>query len=478
MFRSRKFLVGLLVLGLLPALGVAVVDEASGTAGAAPTASTGVPRPNIVVILTDDQRRHTFGTMPVVQRRIIDKGAKYDGIAPTPLCCPVRTSLLSGNYSHTTGIYTNTDRRGGGWPQFHQSGQEKHTIATALDTVGYRTGLIGKYLNGWGKAPAGFVPPGWDVFHGFWFERDNEAASYYDYWLKGTAPAEWYGSHEHDYSTDVSAQHAARFIRSTPSGRPLFLMWTPYGPHRPSEPAPRDRGTWQAAHPYRNKAVNEERMGDKQRFFQHLNPVDLSEVDRIQDRTMESLRSIDDGVRRILRALGPRRDNTLIIYASDQGLLWGEHRMISKNLPYQWSTEYPLFIRWDGHLRAGTVHRLVPHVDLSATILDAANAGSQLEVAGRSILQSGRSQVVLEGVRSVVRGTDPLVRHPAYCGVRTHRYLYVNWSGDRKSELYDYRKDHLELHSVGDHAGYQAIRDRLQQAAGQLCSPVPPGYEW
>ena len=79
-------------------------------------------------------------------------------------------------------------------------------------------------------------------------------------------------------------------------------------------------------------------MSDKPLFIRRKDPVPTGLLDETRDNTMESLRSIDDGVGRILDALGPRIRNTLIVYMSDQGLLWGEHRLMTKYLPYRWAT--------------------------------------------------------------------------------------------------------------------------------------------
>ena len=334
-------------------LGVVGIVLASGVMTAADTASS--PRtdpyrqvvdrqsrkPNIVVILTDDQRRGTFSTMPTVRRRIIAQGRRYPGVAPTSLCCPARTSLLTGNFSHTTGIYTNLSRRHGGWGRFHRTGQEKR-LATALDRKGYRTALMGKYVNGWSRAEPGFVPPGWDVFRAMWFDDADHSGDYYNYWLKGSGSPVWYGTRASDYSTDVTARRAAAFVRSTPARRPLFLMWTPYAPHLPMTPAPRHDGSWSAASPYDNRAVNEVRMGDKAEFLQKFDPVSRDFIAQMRDDTMESLRSVDDGVQRN-HALGRRVHNTLFVFASDQQIPLGRTPGWPRSMcPTRSSTEYPL----------------------------------------------------------------------------------------------------------------------------------------
>ncbi len=129
----------MLLMAALVATGAALaVPPAQDTA-----AASGPERPNIVLIITDDQRIGTLDTMGTVRSQLRDQGASYTGIIPTSLCCPSRTAIFSGNHSHTTGVWTNRVNTGG-WPVFHSSGYEKRTIATALDRAGYTTGFFGK----------------------------------------------------------------------------------------------------------------------------------------------------------------------------------------------------------------------------------------------------------------------------------------------------------------------------------------------
>jgi len=126
-------------------------------------------RPNVVVIVTDDQRRETMPYLPAVQRLLVEQGTRYtQAMVPTSLCCPSRASILTGLYAHSSKVFGNGDIGGpryGGWRRFHRAGMEDRTIAVALQNVGYRTALIGKYLNYFGEnSEPGFVPPGWDTF--------------------------------------------------------------------------------------------------------------------------------------------------------------------------------------------------------------------------------------------------------------------------------------------------------------------------
>lgn len=445
--------------------GTSTAEYAARPAGAAEIAP-----PNIVVIMTDDQRRNTFQTMPTVRKKLIQDGLKYVGFSPTSACCPARSSLLTAQFAHTTGVYNNVDPTYGGWPAFNVSGYEEKTIAVALDGAGYRTGLVGKYMNLWNQAPDGFVPPGWDVFRALWSDVGQGGGAYYDYEIRGTQPTETFGHTAAAYSTDVLADRAVRFLKSTPDDQPFFLYFTPFAAHEPWRPAPRDQGTWEPKPYYDNPAVNEQDMSDKPEFMQTLPKVDRAWIRRAQDKTGESLRAVDDAVGRILDAVGDRRPNTLFIYTSDQGVMWGEHRLDEKYNPYRWATEFPLIMKWGNRFPVEDRNRLVANADVGATILDAAGVVPGWPMEGTSVLGPFRSDVVLEAIG--VPG------QPAYCGLRLKNWLYVHWSGDAGTELYDYKHDPLELTNLSGRPAYADKETAMRDRAVELCSPTPPGFSW
>lgn len=428
------------------------------------------PPPNIVVIMTDDQRRNTFQTMPTVRKKLIQKGLKYVGFSPTSACCPARSSLLTAQFAHTTGVYNNVDVNYGGWPAFNRSGFEEQTIAVALDQAGYRTGLVGKYMNLWNRAEEGFVPEGWDVFRALWSDVGQGGGRYYDYEIRGTKPTEVFGDDPADYSTDVLADRAVRFLKSTPADQPFFLYFTPFAAHEPWTPAPRHKGTWEPDKVYDNPAVNEKDMSDKPEFMQDLPKIDRDWIKRAQDKTGESLRAVDEAVARVLKAVGDRRPNTLFIYTSDQGVMWGEHRLDEKYNPYRWATEFPLIMKWGKRFPIESRDRLVANADVGATILDAARVEPAWPIEGTSVLDVFRREVVLEAIA--------IPGQPAYCGLRLKNWLYVHWSGDAGVELYDYSHDPLELKNLAGRAAYADKEQEMENSTRELCSPTPPGFSW
>lgn len=199
--------------------------------------------PNVVVIVTDDQRAGTLHWLPTVRRQLVRRGTKFTrAMVPTSTCCPSRASILTGLFAQDTTVWANGgDLDGtplGGWEGFSQAGMEDQTIATRLDPT-HRTILVGKYLNGYDKAPSGHVPPGWDEWHSFWAHNGR----YYDYQLVHTdGSMTHHGNRPAAYSTDVLRRLAVRSIVNTPPDEPLFLFFTPIAPHGPSTPAPRHEG--------------------------------------------------------------------------------------------------------------------------------------------------------------------------------------------------------------------------------------------
>jgi N-acetylglucosamine-6-sulfatase len=135
----------------------------------APSSSAAGEKPTVVLIVTDDQRYDTLAQMPATRDLLARRGVTFsNAMVPTSLCCPARASLLTGRFAHETRVWSNLSSVSGGWPAMHNNGNEARTLAVYLKAQGYRTALVGKYLNLYGSAaPLGYVPPGWDVFDAF-----------------------------------------------------------------------------------------------------------------------------------------------------------------------------------------------------------------------------------------------------------------------------------------------------------------------
>jgi arylsulfatase A-like enzyme len=418
-------------------------------------------QPNVVLIVTDDQRDGTIGPelTPAIWSLLRERGVMYENaMVPTALCCPSRASILTGLLAHSTRVYGNT--HGAGWETFRKRGLERRTIAVAFRRAGYRTGLVGKYLNGWAYP---HVPPGWDVFEAI-------HGGYWNYWLNGI----FYGEEPESYSTDVIAARAVDFVRTTATEQPLFLYFAPYGPHLGAHAAPRHLGLLSVRS--RAPSMRERDVRDKPPWIQRLAIRSPEQIDDVLTRSAETMLSVDEAVAGIVGALEEtgRLDDTLIVLLSDNGILYGEHRVYGKKaLPYRAAVEVPMVARWDGHLPAGAVdRRLALNVDLAATVAAAAGiriATEGLDLAGPVV----RAGFPLEGMSWKRSG----MRVPSFCGYRTARYMYVHYAGGVE-ELYDYRRDPQELRNKAGHRRHQALQARLRESAEATCRPLPPAFAW
>ena len=442
-------------------------DGARAASAEAPAPRAG--RPNIVVVLMDDQRWDTLSAMPAVRRDLVAHGVTFENaFAVNPLCCPSRTSILTGRYSHSTGVYGNAPPHGGA-----ASFDDSSTIATWLRRAGYRTAYVGKYLNGyWGD----YVPSGWDRWVGY-------NGGYFNYSVNVDGTTVRHGDRAADYSTDVFAREAVSFIAET--RRRFFLVFAPYAPHLPSVPAPRHARAFAGVKPWRPPSYDERDARDKPRWLKSRPPLTGAQerkMDEIRRGQLGTLLAVDEAVRDIVDALrkSGRLDETMIVFTSDNGLTWGEHRLTDrKSNAFEESIRIPLVVRYDRLVRTPRREsRLVTNIDLAPTWADVAR------VAARGA--DGRSLVPLLAGRETRWRRSFLIEHlqarkgpqaevPTYCAVRNRRFKYVAYA-TREEELYDLARDPYELENRADDP---ALRERLGALRAELralCRPAPPGF--
>jgi N-acetylglucosamine-6-sulfatase len=439
------------------------------------TATDFVVQPNIVLIVSDDQRYDELSHMPTLQSQLVDQGVSFsNAFVSNPLCCPSRVSILTGQYSHTNNVYSNSGAFGG-FPAFHG---DDSTIATWLDGAGYDTGLVGKYLNHYGPG-ASYIPPGWDR----WVAFNDANAKYYNYNLQVDDATLGFGDRAMDYSTDVLAGYADRFIRTAPTNQPLFLYFAPFAPHGPTIPPPRYVGSFQDQPGLRLPDFNEADVSDKPGYIKSLPLLKAKKIAATDDhyrRALGTLLGLDDAVGTITSALSAtgRLGNTLMIYLSDNGVAEGEHRWSFKVVPYDESIRVPLVVRWD---RLGNVPstngNLAMNVDLAPTIADAASVNAP-GVDGRSLLPwltgsttAGRAAVLLESL-DYPRPDGSVV--PSYCGIRTRSRLFVHYSTGEE-EYYTLSTDPYELKNKVSLRSAASAVTQLRGQARALCDPRPPG---
>jgi arylsulfatase A-like enzyme len=445
-------------------------QEADAAALTADRSST--RQPNIVYIVTDDQRFDELADMPAVHRTLIDRGMTLRrAYVVNSLCCPSRADFLKGAYSHTTGIYLNGDGGGpGGFPDF----DDRSTLAVWLRQAGYKTALIGKYLNNY--VPGTYVPPGWS----FWGGLVGANSAYYDYDLSINGHLQHHGQHASDYATDVFARLAEGFIRRTPSERPLFLYFSPPAPHGPHTPPPRYMDAPTDPMP-RYPSFNESDVTDKPAWVgrqPRLSSAQLATVRYQWSLKARTLMAVDDAVKGIVNALADtgRLQNTLFVLTSDNGLSMGEHRLRYKMNAYEESIRVPMIVRWDGHVPAGSSSmHLATNIDLAPTFAAVADAVVPRTVEGVSLLpllqhkEAVRRSFLIEH-QFQNRPEDP----PTYCAIRTVKWKLVRYSGSAM-ELFHLTNDPWELHNLASRPSLRNTRRALMTKLRRLCDPLPPG---
>jgi N-acetylglucosamine-6-sulfatase len=458
--------------GLLVVL--ALLSSSLGAITVQAPAAGGAEKPSVLIILTDDQRFNQTWPMNTVQDQLMKPGIEFRrGYVTNPLCCPSRASILTGNYSHTTGVWRDTPPFGG--YQAFTDKDQNDTIATRLQAAGYKTGLFGKYLNGYAD-PAletGVVPPGWNQWMAF------PRAGYYNFDLNVNGTIKHYGNDQ--YSTTVLGKAAASFIRST-SG-PTFTYFAPYGPHNPATPETQYKHSFEGQIPQlRSPAYNEKDVSDKPGYIRaraRLSGEDKAKIDEFRLNQLRTLKSVDDSVATILKALQDtgRLNNTLIFFLSDNGLQEGEHRWKSKRVPYEESIHVPFVVRYDPliHTPRADAQHLVLNIDIAPTIE---------QVTGIAPTQmDGTSLVPLMSTNPPLWRQKFLIEHlprtdtqppPSYCAVHTLNYVYVYY-GTGEEELYNLKNDRAEENNVVHNRDYEEIRSHLRGALKHMCQPPPPG---
>ena len=426
-------------------------------------------QPNVVVIITDDQRWDTLPYMPIVTERLAGRGVTFNNAFVTnPLCCPSRVGFLTGQYSHRNGVWNNDEPYGG----FHSFTGDGATIATRLASEGYRTGLIGKYLNQYWETGGTYVPPGWDVWESYATE-----VGYYDYTLTFDARTfESHGNASSDYATDVLAADAASFIRDTSAQDPLLLWFTPPAPHEPFLPAPRHAGTFEFIPPWRPPSFDERDVSDKPPYVSskpRLGSAGIEATDDRRQRQLESLLAVDEAVGGILEALAAtgRLGDTLVLFTSDNGYMWGEHRLGAKTVPYEESIRVPFVVRWDRLADVPrTSDRMALNIDVAPT-LTAVTGATPLPADGRSLVP------LLEGTAARWR-SEFLLEHqgrvvPSYCGIRTNSKVFVHYA-DGSEEFYRLGTDPYQKNNAVAKPRLAADVSRLRDHARARCQPRPP----
>lgn len=404
-------------------------------------------RPNILVVMTDDQSLADVAKMPNVKRLLAAQGTTFaDAIDSFPLCCPARATFITGQYAHNNGVGGNF------YPYGWYGMKDRENILPAwLQKAGYRTALIGKWLNGYGALDAhGEVPAGFDIWRGL---LDVSAYDYYNFvmnqngvlktWgdadfarklvefanvevipvdpdnalatvlgklteLFGPPPYTYFGAQNpQDYSPDVTGKITEDLVQAERnSTKPFFIWWAPAAPHREDvattlmgrpgpdpRPAPRYADEASGYTLPRPPSFNEADFSDKPSNMRDqarsLTDAQIRQLQLDYEGRIGSLLAVDEHVAQLVKVLRDTNqlDNTLIVFLSDNGWLQGEHRIPGdKFLPYEESVRVPFILRGPGVPAGKTVHGQVSNIDFAPTLVDVAKAKAGRTMDGVSLM--------------------------------------------------------------------------------------------
>lgn len=474
-------------------------DPGNGTATAAAPA-TGA-RPSFVVVVLDDLdlRLGSPAELPRTRQLIAERGLELAShFVSTPLCCPSRVTLLTGQYTHNHRVFRNRGRLGG-FHRFQRLGLEGATLALALQQGGYRTALIGKYLN---EYSGSHVPAGWDR----WVAAGASAYNGFGYSLTVDGGSERHRAAAADYVTDVLAGHAEAFLAQQRPGSPFFLYLAPLAPHPPATPAPRHAALFADRVIPRTPAFNEADVADKAPSGRRppLAAGEIAALDEHYRQRLRSLRAVDEAIERLDAALarGGLAGETYVVVTSDNGFHMGQHRLpFGKGTAFEEDVHVPLYVRGPGVRVGERDDRLSTGADLPVTIADLAGVSlpaadgrslrplwtSSSEVPWRRLVlvenfQAGDAEEATAeapaAAAAPAAGDGESDAFPRVSAIRGATQKYVELDDGKWAELYRLDEDPHELRSVAGcltASARQELADLLHAMAackGEACRRI------
>ena len=445
-------------LALLMLLGVAAISTG------APTGATAQgEKPNMVFILTDDMRVDDLSHMPKTRKLLAEQGTTFENAFVTySLCCPARATFLRGQYAHNHDVRTNAASAHGSEVWFRKLGRDRSTVATWLQDTGYSTGFVGKYMNAYDDE---YVPPGWDDWRALSgkYHKDlklNENGEIKDYDVPSI--------------DDLLAKKATGFLNSSASGDPFYLQVSTHAPHAPNDFPPRYADKFSNAKAPRPPSFREEDVRDKPGYIQEKGRIGskgVANIDRQYRDRLRQLLSVDDMVGEITKTLRGKGelDNTYIVFTSDNGFHFGEHRIkVGKWTPYEEAIRVPTVVRGPGVPHA-TRPEMVINNDFAPTFADLGGASTPQFVDGSSFAPLLRGESPDWRKRFLVESWHANLPSspPNYQAVRTENMIWTEYrrGGDViDRELYGLKNDPYELTSRHGTKN----RDLVRRLDGQL----------
>ena len=470
-------------------------------------AATGKTRPNILFMMTDD---HTTQAMSCYgsrvnktpnMDRIANEGMRMDRVFCTnSICTPSRATILTGKYSHLNGV-----------PVFNRFDGSQQTAPKLLQQAGYYTAMVGKWHLG--SNPTGFdywnILPGQGVYNNpTLYDKDGSTV------YKG-------------YATDIITDITLDTLKNRPKDKPFFMMSHHKAPHREWTPDEKHRKMFENLRIPEPDNLRDDYAGrtdalreQKQSVFRDLTRLDLKltppaglspaearrwlsekpmEVETVIEGVRKTLtgrelenwkyqrymqdylacvQSVDDNIGRVLEYLDSNglRENTLVIYTSDQGFFLGEHGLFDKRFMYEESLRMPFIVRWPAWIKPGSTSKAIgTNCDFAPTFLDVAGQAVPQDMQGRSFARVWEGKTPKDWRHSMYYRYyhDPGDHNTrAHYGVRTdtHKLIYF-WKKDQW-ECYDLTKDPAEMHNIYDDPGSRKVVASLKAELYRLKKEV------
>lgn len=436
-------------------------------------------RPNVVFITTDDQRTDDLRHMPFTKRLIGRRGYTFTrAMSPHPLCCPARAEWMTGQYGHNNGVRHNTGPHGG----FKSLVEPGNNIGTWLKAAGYRTAMVGKFMNGY-QADAGRVA-GWD----HWNPTIHRKYSYSGTTFFDDGAATLHEAHV----DDVTLDYASQYVREFAGGNAPFFIWAsnlaPHGGRRDGRwvgaiPAERHRGVLDGVqnpaleHPgYNVKDDFSVKTGVDGDVGQVKRRLTRRKGNRLHQLRVESLQAVDEGVREVVKTLGEtgELDNTYIVFTSDNGYLLGEHKLLGKNYFYNESLQVPLLVRGPGVDEGRRSSRPVTAVDLVPTLAELAGAEPGRVVDGKSFLPILQGQTMRWRRHQLVQAGAGTERGWIVRGVRTSRWAYAKNFATGREQLINLKRDPYEMRNLAGRRDHRSFLRNMRRAFRTLRSCAGP----